>query len=977
MRVETHGYQRYLALDPTNVAVRADYGKLLAHIGALPRAFLQLERVLREDEPNDAIRKLQVELAMRLGRFADAESHLDILLKKVDGKETAPLLEQLGICQLQRGKNEDAVKSLSAAIAISPEQLSAYSLKAELLSDRLRNSEVANKTIDAMVEANPNSADAYLLYARFVLGGKSLVKTEDRLATATEACGTALKLPPQHAEGLALAALCAQQGGKFAEAIDLLRKSLSVKPDVANRYLQLANVELQAQRAEPAAALEAAISVIRQGLAAIPDKAVTRELRWRLADLLIAKSNKTAPETAELAALRAEMQKEQADSPLIAYLNARQLFEDKNWLEAQRALEANYAKLSSRPDLQTKIDEMLVRCYSQTDNPELQLTASRRLLDKNPLDVSARRDYAEALAGAGQVVEAIGEYEQILRIIGDNAPDALARRYFILKLVEMGQRPKNRRDWAPLKQTLDEAAKKAPNDPWVPLMSAEISLAEEDPEAARLTLETAAKTMENEPALLRALGDLAQGQNDTEEAARRLAEIEKITGDTLETRSAKARFLIHQQGKEGLSQLAEFTQDVDKLPAADQEPERLAQLHWQLAQLSWSQQDAPLGRQYGQQAAKLSPHNLHFRLSLLRNAMVAQDVDAAKQLTAEIQSIDKGGPITLYGQAVYDFTRYLVDKANGQDGAATLSQTRDKLLQAQRLRPTWVQVPLLLGEVAREQKDDETALGYYQSAIELGNRDAATYAQVAFILYHRGQFDDADNVVKSFEQQQNTTTPEIGRLASRISASRNDLERALVMAKIPVELSKTPQRNDILFLGQLYAMQGQFADAQTSLQKAIDLEPTDETAYQAMVQLLVAASQQAESDGKPDDAQRLFADAEAKMAEAEQRVEPRKRAQTAAYCLAFLGKPDDAMQRFEQAINDTPQDTELREAAARFYSSGHGGFGSKNPGALEIEKPGTGGSGSSVQGAGCSAGSQERRGRPGSPCVADEECRRD
>ena len=84
---------------------------------------------------------------------------------------------------------------------------------------------------------------------------------------------------------------------------------------------------------------------------------------------------------------------------------------------AKRALEANRAKLSSRPDLQTKTDEMLVSCSTQTDNPELRLTTSRRLLDKNSLDVEARRDYAEALAGAGQFAEAIGEYEQILRLM--------------------------------------------------------------------------------------------------------------------------------------------------------------------------------------------------------------------------------------------------------------------------------------------------------------------------------------------------------------------------------------------------------------------------------------------------------------------------------------------------------------------------------------------------------------------------------
>ena len=90
--------------------------------------------------------------------------------------------------------------------------------------------------------------------------------------------------------------------------------------------------------------------------------------------------------------------------------------------------------------------------------------------------------YAEALAGAGQLAEAIGEYEQILRLMTEksaDAPDEFSRRYFFLKLVEMGQRPKDQRDWAPLKLILDEAATKAPNDPWVPLMSADISMVEE------------------------------------------------------------------------------------------------------------------------------------------------------------------------------------------------------------------------------------------------------------------------------------------------------------------------------------------------------------------------------------------------------------------------------------------------------------------------------------------------------------------
>ena len=514
-------------------------------------------------------------------------------------------------------------KSFEAAIAASPDRLSAYWLLAELLRDRRSDADAAKQAMEALVAANPKSADAHLMYARYVLDDKDLLGVTARLTTATNECSQAVALDPQHADGLALASFCAQQERRFDDARTLLRKSLDVKPQVAKRYLQLAHIELLANSADQDAAVEAAIRTVREGIAAISDKTATFDLRWRLVEMLIGKDRKTATDTDEISTLRAALQHEQPDSPLLAYLDARKLFADEKWGEAQTALETNRGRLTQWPDLQEKTDEMLGICYERSDNADQQVATYRRLLNNNPLDVDARQRYAQSLASAGQLAAALKEYEQISRFWADKGkrvPEEVFKHHFTLQMEEMWRRPKSAREWTHLQSVLAAAAKEAPRDPWFPLMSAELSVAEGNLDVARQILESAATTIEHEPSLRAALVDLAQEQNNPEEAARRLADLESRFGNSIATRLAQARCLIQQKGPDGLPELARLVLDLDKLPAAEREPEQLAQLHWQLAQLCWSQQDVVLGCQYGRQAADMLPKNLALRLVLLKQA---------------------------------------------------------------------------------------------------------------------------------------------------------------------------------------------------------------------------------------------------------------------------------------------------------------------------------------------------------------------
>ena len=94
-------------------------------------------------------------------------------------------------------------------------------------------------------------------------------------------------------------------------AREFLRKSLAINPNVPQRYLQLAGLELAgldllAIPEDRKARLDAAIDAVRQGIRAIPEQLENFELRWRLADLLISK-DKDQDEIAELETLLADL----------------------------------------------------------------------------------------------------------------------------------------------------------------------------------------------------------------------------------------------------------------------------------------------------------------------------------------------------------------------------------------------------------------------------------------------------------------------------------------------------------------------------------------------------------------------------------------------------------------------------------------------------------------------------------------------
>src|SRR5262249_46160293 len=109
---------RYLALQPADIQVEAQYGlaldKLAATSGAELRAYHVLENVLRRDPENLEVRQALGGLAVRLDRFASAVQILEPL--RLAGVDQAELEDTLAWCHLGLSQREQSIQCFREAI---------------------------------------------------------------------------------------------------------------------------------------------------------------------------------------------------------------------------------------------------------------------------------------------------------------------------------------------------------------------------------------------------------------------------------------------------------------------------------------------------------------------------------------------------------------------------------------------------------------------------------------------------------------------------------------------------------------------------------------------------------------------------------------------------------------------------------------------------------------------------------------------
>jgi tetratricopeptide (TPR) repeat protein len=864
---------RYLTLKPDDNNALARFALVLARQADSPdarkRAQGVLARVLQRSPDRTDLRRWSVTLAMDLGQFANAREHLTVLLQ--DSPRDGELEHLRGECEQAEGDSANAVTWFTRAIAHAPDRIESYVRFAGLLRGPLKEPEQADQVMNNLVEANAGSAEAYLARARYRQETQALEEASKDLARARE-------LVPTHVGVLLASGQLAAAQGAFAEARTYLRRGLELQPDHAPFYVSLASVEQHAGQHKEA------IACLRRGLQAVPATA-RQGLLLPLLNVLLQDR-----QVAEAEEVLNQFRKE-GPAPLAEFFQARILVEKGQWSGALSILQRVRPQLARSQELGVSTSLFLAECYEKLGDPEQQLTALQKAAAHDERSVPARWELGSALLARGDGAAAASEFRQLMTLHGAPAAGwSLLARAALLRNLRL---PPQERDWGEMAQALERASRANPEDTTVPILRSQALEAQGQADRARQVLEEARAKHSAKVDLWVALIDWAERQGERKTADALLEEARQKLGDRVELRLARLRAVSRRGGAATRPELARLELGLEKCPAADQE-----RLLGPLAAAYLRIGEVGKAERLWNQLAGRQPNNLGVRLLLFDLAVQTGEEKEVQRLLKEIKGIEgETGTWWRYGEVVHLIALAKKGRKEGLDQAGTY------LTEVAKQRRDWSRVRVAEAEIQELQGHPDEALDKYQQAVELGDRQPVVIQRLVLLLYERQRFQEADQVIRSLQEQ--APLPEgLRQLAVDLALKSRDARRALSLAWQAVTEQPTDPRNHVWLGLSLWAV-GEQAEAEASLRRAVAIDERVPESWVALVQFLAGT-------GQADKA-------EAATKEAEQKLPPAPAPLALAQCYEFLGEGDQAEKHFRAALAARPDDPAVLRGAAAFY----------------------------------------------------------
>jgi tetratricopeptide (TPR) repeat protein len=794
---------RYLVFRPDQPDALARYGLLLEDQAQTPRdhfqALMALEQALVRAPGRDDVRRKAVHAAIGVGRFSDAQSHLNILLSKMSQDDkSAPAVGELELlqarCEAGKGNYAKAGDSLRDVIKHMPELLEGYVRLAGLLRGPLKEPKQADQVMDAMIAANPRSFRAYL--------ERWTYRKELNLPGAASDVSRARELAPEDAEVLLAAGLSARDQGNLKEATAMLERGVALFPKDERMYRLLSVVMLQAGRPEEAEDL------LKKGLEAVPEPS-QGALLLAMADELI-QTGKLDQASQVLTRLREKRVPAEQFGLLEALLHVGR----KEWSQAIAVLERTRMATAPRYDKATndayaRLNLLISTCYENLGVPEMQLAACRRALEADSELLPARMGSAAALAALGRSEEALHEYQAIAAKVP--AARISVARLLYLKTVAA---PPERRQWPAVDHALSEAVLAAPESVAVTVLSAQVLAAQGQLERARTLLEEASAKQPKEAAIWTVRIELALYQGSPESVLPLLDEAGRHLGDRVELRLARAGWWVRRGGDEARQGLAKLKENLDQFTPGEQADllDGLGEAFLQLGDRS--------------EAGRLWQRSVALRRGIEgEEGTLWRDAEASR-LIALARSGDPSG----------------------------LGTAGQRLAEVASRRPTWSRVALLQAQVAELQGEPGRALELYDRAIKLGEPLTNVVRQRVPLLYQLGRIDDAERAIREVAEQIQLSG-RLGQVAAELALRKQDPARALELAQQAVGPT-SPDYRDHLWLGQMLATAKRNADAETELRRAVKMAPGVPLAWASLIQFLAGTDPKAaeaavqEAEGK-------------------------------------------------------------------------------------------------------------------------------
>ncbi len=747
---------------------------------------------------------------------------------------------------------------------------------------------------------------------------------------------------------------------EFDRAREIIQQGLELYPTSSQMHDTLSRVELQLGDRQQA------IAALRRGLEAIED---APDLLWQLANLLIdARNLEEAKEVIEdlVATESGGTQEVPPAAVAAAYLKARIAFAESQWREAAEGFTQVRPTLSDQPRLLAQAEFLAGQCYQRLSNLDKAQLAFQRALVINPRYTQARAALARVLGQSGKTDDAIDQFK------GLGFEGLLnAARIMIARNLRQDE---SQQDWSEVEQTLRQAASMNPESSDVIIMSAEVLAAQGRVPRATQFLERARKRDPENDSFVLALASLAQKEEDWKQAEKLLDEAEQTYGDKLVLRLARGQYLVRRYKQAAADRVKQLAGNTDHFKEEERIKlvvglVRLARQEeiWQLIELLLQQGDEQLGdhiqlrlaraeylanryrAEAAERIAKLAqdvdqfdentqlqlfegllsiatqigdyehaktfcellaekrPHNLRILSMLFENAFRTQDVSGMDDTLRKIEVIEGQGPQWHFSQAA----RLSLQVKDADD--ARLDQALEHLVEAEKERPSWSRVSLLMAAIYDQKRDYATALKRYLKAIEMGERNPGAIHRTAQLLAQRGRYAEARDTIRKAEIR----ILRLDRLDMRLAHQVGELDEALQLAEKIVP--KSENYHDHIFLGQLCQAKAREAaganqvdeartylkNAHASLQKAVELADDVPETWVAMVQFFGPLKQ-------TDEAEKAIAQAREKLSAD---VLPL----ALARCYMAMDRDKQAAAEFAKALEAGPEDLDAVRAAIRFY----------------------------------------------------------
>lgn len=918
--------ERYLEFQPRDLDAKEELARAWAGDAfagsrrARVRAANLLDQVLTGDPERPDLRRLLAKVALEVGLLKVARSQLEALLPEPEApwpagqQPPAPDADRAELelywAQLYDAEARPALAArlFRQVVHDDPTQQIAFVRLAYLLrrqpesdlQQQAANVREADQLLDKMVAANRESYRAYLARWRY-RRDFAWFKTQgaldaDKLKEAAEDVAAALKRSPETVEVLLAAADVARLRA------DLIEAEPDETTDVAASKKRRQE-RLKEQRAEARGHLQQGLKLATKPGARVDPEASQRQLVWYLANLWLdeidapdAAANPEAEEAARTAIEQMRKTKGASDMASSDFLQARLLMASRKWTEAAALLEqARPALQQSGAELTAQLDLYLGRCYQQMEEPNQALAAFTRVTAWDPQSAPARLGMAEAQWALNRSSEALENYRQVMAL--NKVPASGWLDLTRLEIERQLQLDKDKRDFRPALADLARAAKLNEDAPEAIVLRAEIMLAQGDLAGAQALLREARDREPKRPDYWVALGTLAAHRGKRYETINVLDEAEKVLGDCVELRLARARFwATHPDDKEKRAALAKLAEKSDKLPAVDR-----ARLLAGLAEAQYLAGDPAAARMLLDELGQLPKHrdDLRLKLALFDLALKSNDEDRMQSALSAIRAAEgKDGAYALFGAALQDL--WLVKERKQAD---KLESARARLARVERIRPNWSRLFLARAEIHEIAGNPEAAINDLTKAVELGEDGTDTVRRLVTLLTQRKRYDEAQAAMGRLRQAQRRSAPML-RLGSDLALHRGDLKMALEFARQAVPESSKDWR-DHVWESRVLAVNHINDKAEEKLRKAVNLAPTEPEPWVALVQFLAS--------------QKRTAEAEALVKDAAARIAPERVPLAVGQCYESMGFLGKAGAHFEEALRKQPDEITTVRSAARYY----------------------------------------------------------